>query len=77
MTTDKNHIPRYQKYGLEYINGAIIGEAEVIDCILIDEELNKEILKNENYPDKVRIGLYAWKLANIKNMINQFIARAN
>ena len=65
---EKKEIKRFENYNLDYINSAIIGEAEITDCIKIDEafyeklnKLNKEIYKIDNYEN-----LYAWKLENIK-----------
>lgn len=64
MSTDKKYLEDFKDYNLEYINGAIIGEAEIVDCILVDEKFNKELLKNKVYGNN--IGYYAWKLENIK-----------
>ena len=54
-------------YNLSYSSGEIIGEATITDCILVDEEFNKELIKNNKtvYGNN-HIGLYAWKLENIK-----------
>ena len=68
LSTDKDYIKNFDIYNLEYINGAIIGEAEIVDCILVDEKFNKE-LKNKNsivYKKSGYIEKYAWKLENIK-----------
>ena len=40
---EKNMLDRFSGYNLDYINGAIIGEAELVDCILIDKEFNQEL----------------------------------
>jgi len=63
--TDRSYLAKYTDYNLEYINGAIIGEAEITDCILVDEKFNKELrsLNHKVYTDNV--GYYAWKLDNI------------
>ena len=64
--TDRNYLSKYTDYNLEYINGAIIGEAEIVDCILVDKKFNQELkqLNNKVYSDSV--GYYAWKLENVK-----------
>ena len=49
------------------IKGAIIGEADLVDCILVAKSFDDE-LKNSNtivYSHE-HVGLYAWKLENIK-----------
>ena len=65
---DKEILCNFKDYNLEYSCGEIIGEAEIVDCILVDEKFNKElrninslIYSKNNYVDK-----YAWKLENIK-----------
>ena len=57
----------FSEYNLEYIKGAIIGEADLVDCILVTKSFDDE-LKNSNtivYSHE-HVGLYAWKLENIK-----------
>ena len=67
LTTDKLVLDRISKYNLELNNGYIIGEAELVDCILVDLEFDKylrdldNIVYNANHINK-----YAWKLENIK-----------
>ncbi len=65
---EKNMLPRFQDFNLDYINGAIIGEAEIVDCILVDEEFNRKLV-NINpivYGRSNHNETYAWKLDNIK-----------
>lgn len=65
---EKDTIDRFKEYNLEYEKGAIIGEADIVDCILVDEKFNKE-LRNINplvYAKSNHIETYAWKLENIK-----------
>ena len=59
---------RFQEDHRNYELGAIIGEAELVDCILVDESFNHELIKinpivygKNNHAEK-----YAWKLVNIK-----------
>lgn len=65
MGIEKN-INEFKNYNLEYINGAIIGEAEIVDCILVDEKVNNELMNTDSVLYNNKIGLYAWKLENIK-----------
>ena len=65
---EKSMLSRFQDYNLQYINGAIIGEAEIIDCILVDEEFNKKLISIDSvvYGRSNHKENYAWKLENIK-----------
>ena len=65
---DKKNIERFKCYGLEYKCGAIIGEAELIDCIKVDEKFRNNLI-NENstvYSKSIYVEKYAWHLTNIK-----------
>lgn len=67
LSSEKEMMKKVEDYNLDYTNGAIIGEAVITECILVDEEFSEE-LKNINsvvYGDNY-VGLYAWKLENIK-----------
>ena len=68
MSLERNVVDRFKEYNLDYTLGAIIGEAELVDCILVDEEFN-EYLVNCNrivYGRSNHVNNYAWKLENIK-----------
>ena len=67
LSTDKEYLKEFSSYNLEYINGAIIGEVELVNCILVDEEFNNELSKINNivYHHNY-VYNYAWKLKNIK-----------
>lgn len=61
-------LPRFRKYNVKYTEGAIIGEAELVDCILVDEnfqnklrKIDEKIYARSNHTEK-----YAWKLENVK-----------
>lgn len=63
----KENVEGIEKYNLDYIKGAIIGEAYITDCILVDETLDKKLrCENNIIYKKNHIGLYAWQLENIK-----------
>lgn len=72
LSLEKDMERRFSEYNLKYICGAIIGEAEITDCILVDEEFNKE-LRDVNslvYARSNHAQTYAWKLENIKKYDN-------
>ena len=64
---EKDMLPRFSCYDLNYNCGHIIGEAELVDCILVDEKFNEE-LKELNpivYAKSNHVENYAWKLVNV------------
>ena len=64
---DKNSLNRFKEFDLKYIRGAIIGEAEIVDCILVDSEFDEKLRKeNKVIYGNNHISNYAWKLENIK-----------
>ena len=65
---DKDIIDKFKDYNLDYITGAIIGEAEIVDCILIDKEFNDDLIRKNPivYGKSNHTETYAWKLDNIK-----------
>ena len=60
-------LERFKDYNLECINGYIIGEAILIDCILVMNEFNEELLKIDKtvYGRANHEMKYAWKLENV------------
>ena len=65
---EKNQTIKFKDYNLEYSSGEIIGEAELVDCIKVTEEFNKELKKINPivYGNSGHVENYAWKLENIK-----------
>lgn len=66
-TLEKDMVPRFTCYDLKYNCGYIIGEAELVDCVLVDEKFDKE-LKEINpivYAKSNHVEKYAWKLENV------------
>ena len=68
MSLEKDAAKRFSEYNLEYYKGAIIGEATITDCILVDTKLNEELRKINPlvYARSNHVETYAWKLENIK-----------
>lgn len=67
-TIEKHNIKRFESLNLNYELGAIIGEAYITDCILVDDAFEQKLIKQnplvyQNNNDK---RIYAWKLENIK-----------
>ena len=72
MSIDKNVLEKFEDYNLNYNKGAIIGEAQITDCIKVDDEFSKQ-LRNINpvvYGKSSYTENYAWKLENIKKYDN-------
>lgn len=68
-TIDKEDMKYFDYLNIdEYPTKCIIGECELVDCILVDEDFNNYLynLDNKVYGRHSRVGLYAWKLDNIK-----------
>lgn len=68
MSLEKDAAKRFCEYNLEYYKGAIIGEATITDCILVDTKFNEELRKINPlvYARSNHVETYAWKLENIK-----------
>ena len=66
LSLEKEYVDKFKIYNLKYSKGEIIGEAELVDCILVNEKFNNE-LKKENsivYGINNHTSAYAWKLDN-------------
>ena len=68
INIEKDMLHRFKDYNLECVKGGIIGEAELVDCILVDQEFNDELRKVDPivYGRSNHAETYAWKLENIK-----------
>ena len=66
---EKKELARFKDLNLEYPSKRIIAEAEIEDCLELDDNLNKKIINENNiaYGSKKRTG-YAWKLGNVKKI---------
>lgn len=67
LNLEKEVVDRFKDYNLQYTLGAIIGEAELVDCILVDDKFNEELrqINPVVYGKSNHVEKYAWKLENI------------
>ncbi len=70
---DKEDIERFKDRNLKYNQGYIIAKATITDCIEVDEELIKKLLKKDSevykgLTIKRNKPLYAFKLENVKRI---------
>ena len=66
---DKDAMKRFKNLNLEYPTKKILAKVTIIDCILLDKEINKKICDKNPlvYGTKDRDG-YAWKLSNLEKL---------
>ncbi len=67
MTIEKDMLKRFKDYKFTCNPGYIIGEATLVDCILVDEKFNDELKKKDPvvYGRNNHVNMYAWKLENV------------
>ena len=72
LSLEKDMQERFKNYNLDYKLGYITGEAEIVDCILVDEKFNEELRNIDSivYGRSNHVENYAWKLENIKKYDN-------
>lgn len=68
LKVDDKILKKFKNYNIECQKGVIIGEAQLVDCILVDRKFKRKLKKidpvvygKSNYDET-----YAWKLENIK-----------
>ena len=68
LSLEKDMHERFKEYNLDCDLGFIIGEAEIVDCILVDEKFNESLRKINPlvYGRSNHVEKFAWKLENIK-----------
>ena len=68
INIERDMLDRFKDYKIDYVPGAIIGEAMIVDCILVDKEFNDELRKINPvvYGRSNHTETYAWKLDNVK-----------
>ena len=64
---EKDMLDRFKSYDFDIETSAIIGEAYLVDCILVDKSFSDELKKIDSivYGKSNHIEKYAWKLDNI------------
>lgn len=67
LNIEKDMLIRFKDYNIECIRGAIIGEAELVDCILVDDEFNNKLREIDPlvYGRSNHTETYAWKLEKV------------
>ena len=67
LNIEKDMLNRFKDYNLDCVKGAIIGEANLVDCILVNKEFNEELMEIDPvvYGRSNHAENYAWKLENI------------
>lgn len=65
---ERDQAKKFKNYNLEYSCGEIIGEAELVDCVKVTEELDKKLKEKDPivYGNSGHVQNYGWKLENIK-----------
>ena len=66
---DKKELEKFKDLNLEFPSKRILAEVDLVDCLELNDELNKKIIAEQNiaYGSKYRTG-YAWKLTNVKKI---------
>lgn len=66
---DKEAMKKFAGLNLTFPSKKILAEVEIVDCLFLDDELNKKIISENNiaYGNKKREG-YVWMLDNIKKI---------
>lgn len=64
---DKKAIERFKHLNLNYSCGKIIAKATITDCIYVDEEFSKKMMKKDSlvYKNLVNFNGYGFKLENV------------
>ena len=68
LTLEEDASKNFKDYNLNYGKGEIIGEATLIDCILVTDKLEEDLYKLNPlvYAKSKHSRVYAWKLEDIK-----------
>lgn len=68
MSLESDMAKKFADYNLNCMKGAIIGEAELVDCILVDKKFHDDLIKMDSivYGQSNHVETYAWKLENVE-----------
>ena len=77
MSLGKYQVEKFSDYKLSLNKGAIIGEAVITDCILVDEDFANRLNEIEPlvYGQSGHVEKYAWKLENVKKYDSPIIVK--
>ena len=67
---DKEAMMNFKDLDLSYPKSKILAEVDIVDCIKLNNEINKTIIEENEYiyvNNYNRCG-YAWKLSNVKKL---------
>lgn len=69
LGVDKDSLKKFECLNLNYPHSKIVAKVRIVDCIKLDNEINKKIIKENElvYGNKIRTG-YAWKLELIEKI---------
>ena len=72
-------IERFKEYNLDYKIRYIIGEADLVDCILVDDNFIKNLRRINHivYSKSNHNETYAWKLENIKKFDKPILVKGH
>lgn len=66
---DKKRLDMVKEYNLDYPKGYIIGKVNLVDCVLVDKNMNKELNKmNPDIYTHDHTGMYAWCLEDCEKL---------
>lgn len=67
LSLEKEYDIKFKEYNLNYTLGAIIGEANLVDCISVTDDFRDTLLKinPKVYAISKHRSSYAWKLENV------------
>ena len=65
------NISKFKKYNLNYKNGYIIAKVNIVDCIMVDEKMDKYLKKLDSVPISGKLGLWNYEEKEKKNEKNK------
>lgn len=74
---ENDMLKRFKDYNLNCSRGVIVGEADIVDCILVSNEFNKKLIEKDPivYGRSNHVETYAWELKNIVKYDNPIHVR--
>ena len=77
LSLEKDMLERFRDYPICCSKGMIIGEAILVDCILVDENFERKLREVDPivYGQSNHVEKYAWKLENVVKYDNPIPAK--